>query len=706
MSRQIHNSLSTKRRRFLEEIEIIDVYRTSPHPNVSKNNTTVQQQHQGNVSNNIIVDNESQVSNLISDELNFPSLSQCIDDNNISYTVSDSDDTDDEELNHFSFFNDNEDSIIKLITKWAVTYNITNSALSALLKSLKSHRCFSNIPIDARTILKNNNSNLPMEIQSVPPGSYHHFGIAKGIKYLSNYVQLNDESIKILIGIDGLPLTKSSCSVFWPILGCVQLFNSHYVFLIGLYWGYEKPLESNLFLKSFINELKELSMNGIFTNVGQKHIIVNGFCCDAPAKSFILKCKGHNGFYSCTKCTTEGIFFERRVCFPETKFIKRTHLDFLNRVDEEHHMTDKISLITEIPNIDIVNDFPLDYMHLVCLGVAKKLILLWLGHMKNSPLSVRLQNIKIQTISSHLLSLKPNMTYDFSRTPRSLTEILRWKATEYRLFLLYTGPVVLKNILSDVCYSHFICLHTCFRILLTPNVDIKLINFTERLLTYFVDKFGEIYGKQFMSHNIHGLLHIVDDYRKYGSLDNCSCFPFENYLKSLKKMVRKFEKPLEQVVNRYEEFLTFTEPKISSLNKEIVFKKPHNDGPLVEHCSGPQFKIMIMNNFKININSSSNCYIGFKCREKLNICKVENISSKSSKNVLIVKCFNTIDSFFVKPINSLTLGIAVVSNLSNIYMTINIQEIKLNKYMILNDSNNVKIAIPILHSNNEFIDFV
>lgn len=61
MSCQIHNSLSTKRRRFLEEIEIIVVYRTCPHPNVSRNNTTVQQQHQGNVSNNIIVDNESQV---------------------------------------------------------------------------------------------------------------------------------------------------------------------------------------------------------------------------------------------------------------------------------------------------------------------------------------------------------------------------------------------------------------------------------------------------------------------------------------------------------------------------------------------------------------------------------------------------------------------------------------------------------------------
>jgi hypothetical protein len=146
--------------------------------------------------------------------------------------------------------------------------------------------------------------------------------------------------------------------------------------------------------------------------------------------SFILKCKNHNGFFSCTKCTTEGLYFQNRVCFSETNFSKRTHLNFLHRVDEEHYMMDNISLITEVLNIDIVNDFPLNYMHLVCLGMTKKLILLWLDHFKNSLLSVRLQNIKVQNISSHLLSLKPNMTYDFSITPRSLTEILRWKAVE------------------------------------------------------------------------------------------------------------------------------------------------------------------------------------------------------------------------------------------------------------------------------------
>jgi len=76
-------------------------------------------------------------------------------------------------------------------------------------------------------------------------------------------------------------------------------------------------------------------------------------------------------------------------------------------------------------------------------------------------------------------------------------------------FLLYLGPMVLKGILNN---KHFICLHICFRILLTPDINIELVNFSEQLLIYFVDKFEKLNGKNFVSYNVHGLLHIVDDY--------------------------------------------------------------------------------------------------------------------------------------------------------------------------------------------------
>lgn len=134
-----------------------------------------------------------------------------------------------------------------------------------------------------------------------------------------------------------------------------------------------------------------------------------------------------------------------------------------------------------------------------------------------------------------MLYNKSSIPCDFSRKPRGLNEVARWKATEFRLFLLYTGPVVLKGILSNDCFLHFICLHVAFRILLSSNSSKKLVDFSEKILLYFVEKFEELYGAQFVSHNVHGLIHVVDDYRKFGSLDNCSCFPFENYMKFKKK---------------------------------------------------------------------------------------------------------------------------------------------------------------------------
>lgn len=54
-------------------------------------------------------------------------------------------------------------------------------------------------------------------------------------------------------------------------------------------------------------------------------------------------------------------------------------MDFLNRIDDEHHIGETVSILTEIPQINMIDNFSMDYMHLVCLGIVKKLISLWLG---------------------------------------------------------------------------------------------------------------------------------------------------------------------------------------------------------------------------------------------------------------------------------------------------------------------------------------
>jgi len=339
------------------------------------------------------------INNMCNDEydaISFSSNSDVEDEDKISNTNEYSNE-------HHSIDNETGSSILNNLAKWAVSYNISQVALSALLKVLRIHKCHNYFPVDARTILKTKSSVQPLQIQTVAPGSFYYFSIHNSLKSISNsdHEYFVEDKIKIVVGNDGLPLTKSSSSCFWPILGYVRhpVYKPH-VFLIGLYWGKDKPLNCNPFLLEFVNETKELCQTGFQTAFGIKQVIIDVICCDLPAKSFILKTKGHTGYYSCTRCLISGFYFEHRVCFPGTDCItKRTRIDFFNRTDDEFHMTDEVSIITEIPGIDIVNSISIDYMHLVCLGVTKKLILLWLGCIKNASVSVILQSKKVNDIT-------------------------------------------------------------------------------------------------------------------------------------------------------------------------------------------------------------------------------------------------------------------------------------------------------------------
>lgn len=70
---------------------------------------------------------------------------------------------------------------------------------------------------------------------------------------------------------------------------------------------------------------------------------------------------------------------------------------------------------------------------------------------------------------------------EFLRKLRQLEELVRWKATEYRTFMLYIGPIILKDIVSDICYNHFMSLNIAMIILLSPNFG-SLIDYAQELL--------------------------------------------------------------------------------------------------------------------------------------------------------------------------------------------------------------------------------
>ena len=188
-------------------------------------------------------------------------------------------------------------------------------------------------------------------------------------------------------------------------------------------------------------------------------------------------------------------------------------------------------------------------MHQLCLGVMKKLILAWMRGQKD----VRISAQQVDQISTRLINLKKCIPKCFSRKPRALAEVDRWKATEFCQFLLYTGKVVVKGNLPAPFYNHFLVLSVASSILACPALAKIHLPYASELMKYFVAKAGELYGSEFLVYNVHSLIHLVDDVAQYGSLDQFSSFPFENYLQKLKKFVRSGKSPLAQIVKRLSE---------------------------------------------------------------------------------------------------------------------------------------------------------
>lgn len=131
---------------------------------------------------------------------------------------------------------DSED-LCSVLAKWALLFNISKVAVSDLLKRLKLVLNLKELPQDARTLLKTPKIT---QVRAMEDGHYYYFGIENSIKMLDEKTvgQLPSELL-LVVGIDGISVTKNPPSHLWPIMGYYSnlSFKKPVVFLIGLYFG-------------------------------------------------------------------------------------------------------------------------------------------------------------------------------------------------------------------------------------------------------------------------------------------------------------------------------------------------------------------------------------------------------------------------------------------------------------------------------------
>ena len=378
-------------------------------------------------------------------------------------------------------------------------------------------------------------------------GQFVYFGLEKSLinmfkdafHHIESFTNLN-----LNFHIDGIPVYKSSSLSFWPIL-CTVFGVNMFPFVVALFCGQKKPDVTSYFDK-FCTELQTLMNDGVIINSKRFAVSVRAFIADAPAKAYIKQIKQHGGYHACDRCVTKGNFntHNKSVSYGEIKAEARTDKNFRDNEYPEHHVG-KSPL--EALNIDMIKCFPFDYMHLVLLGIMRKLLYFWVNTI---PFKFSVKNKK--DINDKIILCRKYLPLEFNRLPRTFQELDRWKATEYRTFLLYLGPVLLSKYLPEKLFNHFLLLSLSIRILCNPELssDPNFLNYADMLNCKFVTRFSKLYSNQSTVYNIHCLLHIVDDVKQFGHLDNYSAFPFENFLGMLRKKVRSGWKPLEQVARR------------------------------------------------------------------------------------------------------------------------------------------------------------
>lgn len=565
-----------------------------------------------------------------------------------------------------------EDSLISDINKWAVDNNITRAAFNDLLRVLNKWHI--SVPTCAETLIVRQTS----EIKTVHPGSYLHIGLEKQLRRLSPIIE-NMPTVVLDIGIDGLPLFKSSAESLWPILGKLFPQQNTEVLLFGVYLGKKKPANVDDFMHDFVVELLNLMTNGMNINGKIVKVQIRAFICDSPAKAFLCQTLGHNALHGCTRCCQVGRRINNRTVYSICKGLPRTNESFTLRTGENYHnpSVHGMSLI-EKAGIQMVTQFALDPMHLIDLGVVKKMLFCILNGNCNF---TKLSKIDKENLSKKMLELNSFIPIEFARKPRSFDEIKRWKSVEFRQFVLYTGILVLKNSVDNNVYDHFILLHAAYRILLTEKKYEANLNVVNDMLQYFVELFPVIYNEDRVSFNVHSLLHITECVEQLGFLDSFTAYCFENRMQKYKKYVKKPTKILEQINNK-------DHTSCVTKKEKCVGPKTNKFGEIISFAT----KI-----FTLKLKAPDNIFFAAESP-----FQVVRFVKEHDDMYIIGRRFENCKPFFEKPMNS-QIGLGIIT--SHITPSTNEQKINIKNvdyklvYFPFND--NKYLFIPLLHTINK-----
>ena len=390
-------------------------------------------------------------------------------------------------------------------------------------------------------------------------------------------LQYTGKTIKLHYGFDGVQIYKTSDSQFW-VLG-IGVLGTRIKLAVALWMGQGYP-DVECMLKNFTEELNVLFERGkipLSENDDEcprfpvKHWLVG--CCDGPAKAH-LRARKAAGYYGCAYCEREGVTrqsflkFDRdnTVIYPELfaePVVERLRTNEREQIYGamafEQNVSNgnchvkgcqKMSPLSDINNYDLILDLPVGYLHCVCLAdirmicemMRKESSAFYLGGDRH----IKAMENDIVTISlPHFLR---------RRGRRSITSTRQLKASEFRFFLLYLAPLLVRKTSPFAkstysrCRDNILLLSTAVNASMTPNFAGKTVEQITEMFERWVHGFGELAGQEYLTVSPHSTKHIGMFLKIHGPINRWAEFSWEYFYGRMARFVTGPNQPILQVI--------------------------------------------------------------------------------------------------------------------------------------------------------------
>lgn len=537
-----------------------------------------------------------------------------------------------------------------LVRKHSFSREATNNLLSLFRRN--GH---SSLPLQRDTLCKApRHKKVPRICR---PGHYIHFGI-QNVLQKCNFSFLSEmEVVTLDFNMDGLSLSNSSQSKIWPIMAAFPNRLDVSPIVVGAYFGYKNPASVDDFLSDFVQEMSYLLQNGVRVTPRKilKPISVRTYICDAPARAFITGTLSHTSNVGCGKCDQRchrTVGTNKRV-YSSVRCEPRTDHTFKERLHRYHHQPEHRNNRTMLEHIgtNMVSQVVLDPMHLLDEGVyARMLKSIFFGPCN----ALHFRNDGRTKLDDLYVSYKPYVPKEFERKPRSIiTGFSDFKAVEFRFGLLYAGVVMFKNVVGEPLYKHFLKFFVAVRLLSAQATYLVYADFAQQLLDEFVAEYSTIYDPAELVYNVHGVMHIVDDARKYGPLYSFSAYRYENHMREIKKLIKKPQQVLQQLYRRFAEIEAINE---TNRTQGLIGNERQFENDIFPGCN-TSYKGFKYDAFVLQTNLQDSC-----CMLSSGIAvEIQEFTIHNGENVMLARKFYNICDFFTDVVSSKdVLGILLV----------------------------------------------